>query len=246
MARRVILFQVRDDAEAEEQERLCFLESCGLAPHELETVNLVVEPHWDWRSVADADAFLIGGAGSHSATKEYSFSRSLHELVRRIVDAGKPLFASCFGHHILVRALGGTLTTDHSRGEVGTFDVELTLEGRSDPLLTSFPRRFAVQLGHHDVAVQVPPTCVELAYSDRCRYQMLRVVGKPIYSTQFHPEMSDRHLQARLEMYRDSYIATQTSAGELSLPLRPSEWADKMLRCFFDLFVGSRSSRRAV
>jgi len=246
MATKVFLFQVRDDAEAEAQERLCFLESCGLAPHELESVNLVDHPHWNWSSADDADAYLIGGAGSHSATNQYSFSRSLHEIVRRIVDEGRPLFASCFGHHILVHALGGTVKTDHRRGEVGTFDVELTLEGRSDPLLNSFPPRFAVQLGHHDLAIQIPPECVELAYSERCRFQMLRVAGKPIYSTQFHPEMSDRHLRARLEMYRDSYVATQTSPGELSLPLRPSEWADTMLRCFFDRHVWNRSSRRAI
>ena len=246
MARKVILFQIRDDAEAQEQERLCFLESCGLAPDELETVNLIDEPDSALASVADVDAFLIGGAGSHSATEEYAFSRSLHELVWRIVDEGTPLFASCFGHHFLVRALGGALMTDHCRGEVGTFDVELTLDGQSDPLLSSFPHRFAVQLGHHDVVAQIPPGCVELAYSEKCRFQMLRVVGKPIYSTQFHPEMSDHHLWARLEMYRDSYLAAQTSAPELSLPLRPSKWADTILRCFFDLHVRNRSSQQVV
>ena len=246
MSRKVVLFQARDDPEAQEQERLCFLESCGLEPHELETVNLVDEPDSEWKSVADADAILIGGAGSHSATQEYSFSRSLQRLVRRIVDEGRPLFASCFGHHFLVRALGGNLTTDHRRGEVGTFDVELTFEGQSEPLLASFPHRFAVQLGHHDVVVDIPPRCVELAYSEKCRFQMLRVIGKPIYSTQFHPEMSDQHLRVRLEMYRDSYLAEQTSAQELSMPLRPSKWADSMLRRFFELHVQKTSSREAI
>jgi GMP synthase (glutamine-hydrolysing) len=147
------------------------------------------------------------------------------------------MFASCFGHHFLAQALGGELVTDHQRGEVGTFDIELTTSGRQDPLLSSYPTNFAVQLGHHDVIVSIPDRVRELAFSEKCRYQMLRVVDKPIYSTQFHPEMSEQHLQARLEMYRDSYLADQTSDEEVSLPLRPSTWADRLLRRFLDLYV---------
>ena len=147
------------------------------------------------------------------------------------------MFASCFGHHFLVRALGGELVTDHHRGEVGTFDVHLTDNGLEDPLFAAFPNQFPVQLGHHDIVLAIPPGMEELAYSDKSRYQMLRLADKPIYSSQFHSEMSERHLRALLEMYRDSYLAAETSEEELSLPLRPSPWADKLLRRFFELYV---------
>ena len=140
-----------------------------------------------------------------------------------------------------MRALGGELITDHARGEVGTFDVELTRRGVEDALLEGFPQRFAVQLGHHDVVLRLPADCQELAFSDKCRNQMLRVADLPIYSTQFHPELSEHHLRVRLLMYRDSYLAEQTGESELSLPLRSSVWADRMLNRFFDHFVpGSR------
>lgn len=238
MARRVVLLQVRDDPRAQEQERLCFLESCGLDPSELTAWNLVTDPRPDLRLTSRADAVLIGGAGSHSATEQYPFSRPLEEIIRRLVAEERPTFASCYGHHVLVRALGGDLITDHTRGEVGTFDVELTRRGGEDPLLEGFPYRFAVQLGHHDVVLRLPAECHELAYSEKCRNQMLRVAGKPIYSTQFHPELSEDHLRVRLLMYRDDYLAEQTTDDELSLPLHSSEWADRMLRRFFDLFVG--------
>lgn len=237
MAKTVVLLQVRDEPEAQEQERLCFLESSGLEPEELETVNLVEDPALSWRKLSEADAVMIGGAGAHSATHRYPFTDPLESVVHRIVDEGKPMFASCFGHHFLVQALGGDLETDHHRGEIGTFDIELTTSGRSDPLLSSFPADFAVQLGHHDVVVNIPDRVQELAFSEKCRYQMLRVVGKPVYSTQFHPEMSEQHLQTRLEMYRHSYLADQTADEEVSLPLRPSTWADKLLSRFLDLYT---------
>jgi GMP synthase (glutamine-hydrolysing) len=228
---------VRDDLDAQEQERLCFLESCGLAPEELATINLLEEPNLQWRHLSRADAILIGGAGAHSATVSYPFSSALKAIVERVVDEGKPMFASCFGHHFLVLALGGELITDHHRGEVGTFDVQLTDNGLRDQLLESYPSQFPVQLGHHDIVLDIPPGVRELAYSVKCRYQMLRFADKPIYSTQFHGEMSESHLRARLEMYRDSYLSAETSEEELSLPLRPSLWADKLLRRFFELYV---------
>ena len=228
---------MRDDPAAQEQERLCFLESCDLAPEELATVNLVEQPNLEWRHLSQADAILIGGAGAHSATVSYPFTAALEAVVERVVAEEKPMFASCFGHHFLVHALGGELVTDHHRGEVGTFDVQLTDDGLEDPLFTAFPNRFPVQLGHHDIVLAIPPGVEELAYSDKSRYQMLRLADKPIYSSQFHSEMSERHLRARLEMYRGSYLAAETSEEELSLPLRPSPWADKLLRRFFELYV---------
>jgi GMP synthase (glutamine-hydrolysing) len=167
----------------------------------------------------------------------YPFSAALEAVVERVVAEEKPMFASCFGHHFLVQALGGELVTDHHRGEVGTFDVQLTRDGLKDPLFAAIPSQFPVQLGHHDIVLEIPPGVVELAYSEKCRYQMLRFVDKPIYSSQFHSEMSEKHLRARLEMYRDSYLAAETSEEELSLPLRPSPSADRLLRRFFELYV---------
>ena len=37
---------------------------------------------------------------------------------------------------------------------------------------------------------KLPKTLVSLAESDNCRYEIIMYNGKPIYGTQFHPEMS--------------------------------------------------------
>ena len=158
-------------------------------------------------------------------------------MLRRLVEEGRPLFASCYGHHALVDALGGTIVTDHSTGEVGTFDVELTEAGRGDALFAGLPSRFPVQLGHHDRVDRLPPGLVELAASDRCRFQALRAPGLPVYSTQFHSEMTVEHMTARLIWYRDSYLAERTSERELSRMLSPSREAAVLIRRFFELYA---------
>ena len=54
--RRLVLLQIRDQPEAEAQERACFLETCGLAVEELEAINVVAESELTWRRVDGADA----------------------------------------------------------------------------------------------------------------------------------------------------------------------------------------------
>ncbi len=222
---------------AEAHERQCFLEVAGLQSDELECINLVRRPMLSWRLVRHADAVLIGGAGDHSATETYPFSLPLRDTVCRMVEENRPLFGSCWGHHFLVQALGGTIVSEHSAGEVGSFEIELTAAGLRDPLFEGFPRRFAAQLGHHDRVVELPSGSDELACSDRCRYQVLRVRGRPVYGTQFHSEMNEQHLRDRLMMYRETYLAEQSAPAELSKSLRPSPEVERLLRRFLELYI---------
>ncbi len=234
---RALLLQVRDERQAEAQERLCFLEATQLPPECLTCHNLVDEPRLVWSRVRRFDVVMVGGAGAHTVTAGYPFSAALRDTLRRLVDEGRPLFASCYGHHALVEALGGEVVTDPRTGEVGTFDVELTPAGRRDPLFTDLPSRFPVQLGHHDRVARLPEPLVELAASDRCPYQALRAAGLPIYSTQFHSEMTVEHMVARLMYYRDSYLAERATAEEVSQLLTPSHEAATLIRRFFELYL---------
>ena len=234
---RALLLQVRDEIKAEEQERLCFLEASELLPERLNCHNLVSEPRLSWRRVRSYDIVMVGGAGAHTVTRIYPFSETLRHILLRLVEERRPLFASCYGHHALVDALGGSVVTDHGTGEVGTFEIELTEEGRRDPLFAGLPGRFPVQLGHHDRVDRLPAGLVELAASQRCGFQALRAPGLPIYSTQFHSEMTAEHMAARLIWYRDGYLAGRTTPDEVSRLLSASPEAAGLLRRFFELYV---------
>lgn len=233
----MLLLQVRDELRAEEQERLCFLEAAELRPEQLTCQNLVLEPRLPWDRVREFDAVMVGGAGAHTVTCSYPFSEVLRETLLRLVNEGRPLFASCYGHHALVDALGGRVVTDHTTGEVGTFEVELSEAGRADPLFSGLPSRFAVQLGHHDRVDRLPEGLVELAASDRCPFQALRAPGLPIYSTQFHSEMTMEHMEARLMYYASGYLPDHVTPDEVSQMLEPSHEAAVLIRRFFELYV---------
>ena len=233
----VTLLQVRSHREAERQEVLCFLERCRLRPEQLTAINLIDRPNLTWQDVETADALIIGGAGGHSATEEHPFTASLTEVVTRWIDDDRPLFGSCWGHQLMAAELGGSVVTDPTHEEIGSFPIELTPEGRRDPLFATFPERFIVQLGHHDRIDKLPPGFVVLARSERCAHQAIRLDGKPVYGSQFHSEMTTEHMRARLLMYRDEYLGPDGDPAEIEKLLAPSPEVESLLDRFLTLYV---------
>lgn len=188
-----------------EAERRSFAARAGLdverfVPHDL----LAAPPSIDL--VRRHDALMVGGSGDYYVSKgDLPHQEATLEAVREVVEAGLPTFASCFGFHLIVAALGGEVVHDPARIEVGTFEVRLTETGRKDPLFGSLPSRFMAQVGRKDRAGRLPPGVLHLAGSERCPYHALRIPGKPIWSTQFHPELDRRENLQRFRRYMDGY-----------------------------------------
>lgn len=235
MRRRLFLLQVRDQPEAEAQERACFVRACGVEVDEIETHNVVAEPRLSWSRVRHADALLVGGAGEHSATREYAFSAPVAEVVARWLAARRPFFGSCFGHHFVARLLGGRVITDPAREEVGSFEVELTADGRDDRLFSALPERFTVQLGHHDRVAELPAGTRALAHSRRCPNQAIALGDGLAYTTQFHPELTREDIRDRLMMYREGYLEGSPDPAAIDRMLGLSPHPKKLLRRFVEL-----------
>jgi GMP synthase (glutamine-hydrolysing) len=234
---RVLLLQVRDQRAAELHEQQCFLDRLSLEPDRLACVNVVDAEVPSLEAALAADLVVLGGAGAHSAYRDYPFTEPLAALLRELVERDRPFFGACFGHQFLGRALGGTVVHDPVHEEVGTFDVELTPAGLADPLLRGVPPRFAVHLGHHDRIDRMPAELVILASSDRCAAQLVRVEGKPTYGAQFHCEMTEQHMRERVLMYGRDYMSGDDPAGELARRLKPTPYADELLARFVAEYV---------
>ncbi len=232
-----MLLQFRADERAREQEARCFRAVGGLGAEELMPRDLLAQPRLEWREVAGADAVLLGGAGEHSATERHPFTPWVEETLRRLVETGRPVLGSCFGHHLLALATGCEVVTDPASEELGTFDIDLTPAGRADPLLAGMPACFAAQLGHHDRVAALGPGVVELAASGRCPCQMLRVAGRPAYGVQFHAEMDAPDVLERLRLYLDAYLPPTETLEDVERRLRPSPHALAVLRRFVDRYV---------
>ncbi len=201
-----------------EHERECFVASTGLGRESFDWRN-VVEGVPVVGDICSCDALLIGGSGHFSvAHPSEEFFAPLADLLREIVDVDFPIFGSCFGYQLLVSALGGRVAHDEDRDEVGSFDVELTADGRKDELFGDLPARFNAQMGHLDRAVELPAGVRNMARSELCPYQALRVEGRRIWASQFHPELDQASNLHRYRAYIERYGPSGGEEGFNSLP----------------------------
>src|SRR5262249_23661140 len=89
------------------------------------------EPLPDWR---EFDAVLVmGGPMGANDDFEHAWLHTEKELVREAVEAGRPILGVCLGVQLLASALGAEVRTMDSP-ELGLLPVELTEEGRKNPL----------------------------------------------------------------------------------------------------------------
>ena len=144
---------------------------------------------------------VIGGSGRYSVTSEAPWLHQALGSLRFLLESGKPTFASCWGFQALARAAGGKVTHDLEHAELGTHRVFLTEEGRRDPIFSQLPDAFLTYMGHEDRVIQLPPGAVLLATNDRVAQQAFRFEGRPVYCTQFHPELTLPTLLTRIEAY---------------------------------------------
>lgn len=184
-----------------DHERGCFIAATGRHVEELHFRNVMGGvPSID--EVTAYNAVIIGGSGDFSvAERDQSFFEPMAELLRGLVDVSFPTFGCCFGFQLLVDAMGGTVIRDPANSELGSYDVKLTDEGRRDPLFGQLPETFIAQMGHFDRAVELPEGVPNLASSQLCGFQALRVPGAPIWATQFHPELDDQGNRDRCVAY---------------------------------------------
>ena len=229
---RILVLQARRvDDPMLMHERQCFATACGLDESSFEWRN-VVDGVPTLSEVVGADGLLIGGSGHFSVADPIeSFFPPLLELLRRVVTEGYPTFGSCFGYQLLVSALGGRVAHDEARGEVGSFEVELTGEGEEDPLFRSMPKRFFAQMGHLDRAVEAPDGARNLAWSKSCPFQALKVVGAPVWATQFHPELDQEANRHRYRAYIGRYALGDEAEAETFRSV-PSPDASQLLPRF--------------
>jgi carbamoyl-phosphate synthase small subunit len=122
--------------------------------------------------------FLSNGPGDPAATAVYAVP-----VLRDLMGSGMPIFGICLGHQLLALALGGR-TLKMSRGHHGAnHPVKDLRTGKVE--ITSQNHGFVVD--PDSLPDIVEPT--HLSLFDKTN-EGLRVLGKPIFSVQYHPEAS--------------------------------------------------------
>jgi GMP synthase (glutamine-hydrolysing) len=199
-----LLLSSRPEDEAADEEHASFLRCTALPAGRLHRIRLEAGPLPRLDLDAYAGVFLGGGPFNSSdpekSAVQLRVERDMSRLLDEVVDRDLPFFGACYGIGTLGTHQGGVV--DRTYGEpVSAVEVDLTPEGRADPLLAGVPDRFTAFVGHKEACRVLPPSAVPLASSATCPVQMFKV-RQNVYATQFHPELDVAAIVARVRIYQ--------------------------------------------
>ena len=168
-----------------------FDEAAEAAGHELErwVVPLGGAPQ---PAVSYGAVMVFGGSMHPDSDEQHAWLAREEEFLREALAQGVPVVGVCLGAQMLARAAGGWVGPA-PEPEIGWFEIELTPEGRRDPVLGVLPPR-AEAFQWHSYTFAVPEQGTELARSAACT-QAFRV-GSRAWGLQFHAEVTLPMVQA--------------------------------------------------
>ena len=233
------LIQARNDGDiAKPEEHAAFAERLGVPVEHIKPLDIFGD-EMSLATLQSTDAVLVGGSGEYSVLDDHPKIIEFIDFLGLITTTDIPMFASCFGFQALVLALGGQIIKAPERAEVGTFVLRPTEECANDSIFSTLPNPFNAQLGHQDQASILPEVVQNLASSELTEFQALKVKGKNVYATQFHPELTSEENRKRFRRYMHIYGALfgEVKAQEILDSHQPSPEANNLLSLFHSRIV---------
>lgn len=132
-----------------------------------------------------AGLIVMGGPMGVYESQRYPFLQQECWLIDELIRCRRPVLGICLGAQLLAHALGAAVYPGHGP-EIGFGFVDLTSEGKQDPVLGSVAPSFPAFHWHGDT-FNLPTGAVLLASSSAYPHQAFRC-GDLAYGFQFHIE----------------------------------------------------------
>lgn len=229
-------------------EREALLRLTGLAEDDLVNVRLERDPfpqiefrHWDG-VILCGSSYDVSTPEDDKSLRQRDIEKNMRELTTRAIEQDFPVLGVCYGLGIVAQNLGGIVGPDIHE-DISAPVLQLTAEGRRDPILDGVPERFHAYVGHHESVVLPPPEMIPLVTGATAPLQMARV-GKNVYLTQFHPELDFEGICVRIESFADYgyYPPEERALVEARVAGVDVSHAHKILSNFVERFSSDRSA----
>ena len=138
---------------------------------------------------------VLGGAQNANEDDKYPYLTLEKVRIRQAVEQEIPFLGICLGGQLLATVLNAQVSR-HTLTEIGFSDVQLTEEGRRDPLYARLSDSQCVYQWHEDTFA-IPQGAVRLATNVQTENQAFRF-GKNAYALQYHIELTEAMLDTWL------------------------------------------------
>lgn len=170
----------------------------GQIPHQI--LNLEQDPLFpkldDFTHIV-----LLGGPMNVYEEDRYPFLRGEDLFIKEALQRGKKILGICLGAQLIAKALGATVRKSAVR-EIGWYHIQLTEEGKTDPLFSHMPESFAAFQWHEDT-FDIPKSARLMATSYPVFHQAFRY-GEGAYGLQFHLEVTPEMIHDWMKEYKET------------------------------------------
>ncbi|MBI5145103.1 MAG: type 1 glutamine amidotransferase [Candidatus Omnitrophica bacterium] len=151
------------------------------------------------KDVADVVAIIsLGGPMNVYEDDKYPFLKDEDKFLRKAIREETPVLGICLGAQLLARAFDAKVKKAPGK-EIGWYKVNLTNDGRRDPLFENLPLELDVFQWHQD-SFEIPKGAALLAESLSCPNQAFRF-GRNAYGLQFHIEVTPEMVESWIDNY---------------------------------------------
>lgn len=129
----------------------------------------------------DVDGLVLSGGAPRIGTEAIKLGKTAEYLDKAMF----PIYGICVGMQFMAMHFGGE-AGPAKVPEYGKVDLVVDVE---DALFSGLPNRFVAWESHNDEVRKLPRVFEVLAHSDNCKVQAYRHRKRPLFATQFHPEV---------------------------------------------------------
>lgn len=235
---RVLLMQIRHSEQVRREELQSFTEYAKLTPSQIDVLNVFDTPVFPETAAVGYDALFIGGASEASVLEPQNnpFLEYGYQVIRHSIVHNQPVFASCFGFQMVVKALGGEIVRDETDFETGTVAIDLTDNALEDPIMQRLPNPFWAVSVHRERAPYLPVECELLAQTKACPHAF-KIKDKPVWAFQFHPEVDKKTLIERLTVYQEHYTSDKEQLQKVFDNAHETPDSNALVEYFIDYLV---------
>lgn len=207
MNKPVLIIQLRPEDDTSDNEYQAILKYGGLTESQTKRLRIEQTGIPEDISLDDYSAIIVGGSPFDISTPhdkksviQHKIEADFDKLLSQVIDRDFPFLGACSGNGLLGNHLGTPISKQFGE-DVGCYPLDITEQGKQDPLLQGFPSPINGLLGHKEACDHVPGSSSLLVTGQNCPVQMFRI-GNNIYATQFHPEGDGQGFSLRIEAYK--------------------------------------------
>lgn len=175
------------------------------------------------------DAYICSGSRS-GVNDDEVWIKELEIFVRDLYKARKGLIGICFGHQMIAKALGGTVSRSEKGWGLGvaTSNVMTMTEWMQPPLSS-----VNLVVSHQDQVTELPESSKVILSSDFCPNSMVQI-GDHFLGLQGHPEFSKDYSSAlisdRITSLDNALYASSTKSLQMEVDdLKVLSWMVRFL-----------------